>query len=222
MIQSPSFCELLGSTVASWESHAIAEPAELQPLTSLTRLTRLRVTDGTNLGDMTELRHLQQLNSLSLCKVFALANKVPNFTSLQSLNLLGCQDEMWDFSRCSRLTQLRLISLSVKVKQIMLPSDPQVMLQELSVGMRLFPETHEFVLANIGKATQLTKLEFCVYPSNFRHGEWPLHLPNKHSLQLSRLSCELPSATTSLTAPLRPAKICSLHGHPEFGVKSCI
>ena len=76
-------------------------------------------------------------------------------------------------------------------------SDPQVMLQELSVGMRLFPETHEFVLANIGKATQLTKLEFCVYPSNFRHGEWPLHLPNLRSLQLTRLSCDLPSATTS-------------------------
>jgi len=198
VIQSSSFCELLGKTIASWNSDSIAEPAELQPLTSLTRLTRLCVMDGTNLGDMTELRHLQHFNSLSLHKVYALASKMPNFNNLQSLSLSGCWDETWDFSSCSSLTHLRLSSLGDNVKQIMLPSDPQVMLQELLVGMRVSRDTHDYVMANIGKATQLTEVKFMfAYPSNFRDGEWPLHLPNLRNLQLTGLSCDLPSAMTS-------------------------
>ena len=52
-------------------------------------------------------------------------------------------------------------------------------------------------MANIGKATRLTEVMFCAYPSNFRDGEWPLHLPNLRILQLTGLSCDLPSAMTS-------------------------
>lgn len=50
VLQSPSFCKLLGAVIISWSSiHSIAAPAELQPLTSLTGLTHLCVFGGTNL-----------------------------------------------------------------------------------------------------------------------------------------------------------------------------
>ncbi len=197
MIQSPSFCELLGNTIVSWSSDSTAEPAELQPLTSLTRLTSLCVRDGTNLGDMTELRHLHHLDTLTLYKVSALASKVPNFRNLQYLSLSDCSDEIWDFSSCSGLVNLRISSLGDIVKQIVLPSGPEVMLQDLSVEM-MPQDTHDYVMANISQATHLTEVTFMsAYPSNFRDGEWPLHLPNLYKLQLDGLSCDLPSAVTS-------------------------
>ena len=86
-MQSPSFCELLGNRIVIWSSNSTAESAKLQPLTSLTRLTGLCVRDGTNLGDMTELRHLHHLDSLTVHKVSALANKVPLFNNLQYLSV---------------------------------------------------------------------------------------------------------------------------------------
>ena len=197
MIQLPSFCELLGSTIASWSADSTAEPAELQPLTNLTRLTDLCVRDGTNVGDMIELRHLHHLDTLTLYKASALASKVPNFVNLQYLSLSDCPDEIWDFSSCSSLVNLRISSLGDIVKKIVLPSGPLVMLQDLLVQM--MPEdTHDYVMANISQATHLTEVWFkSAYPNNFRDGEWPLHLPNLCKLQRAGLSCDLPSAVTS-------------------------
>ncbi len=179
VLQSPSFCKLLGAVIVSWSSsHSIATPAELQPLTSLTGLTNLSVSNGTNLGDMTELRHLQHLGSLVLYKCSALASKVPNFSNLQSLDLTDCQDEIWDFSSCSSLTKLSLSRLGDEVKQIVLPCGPKVMLQTLCVGDIPFSKSKpacDYVMANIGMATQLTEVDFTfAYPSNFRDGEWHL------------------------------------------------
>ncbi len=201
MLQSPSFCKLLGAVFVSWRSsHPIATPAELQPLTSLTGLTDLSVLNGSNLGDMTELRHLQYLSSLSLYKFSALASKVVNFTNLQSLHLTDCQDEIWDFSCCSSLTTLSLSGFGDEVKQIVLPCGPKVMLQTLEVGEILSSNSKpakNYVMTNIGMATQLTEMDFTfAYPSNFRDGEWPLHLPNLRNLELMGLSCDLPSALT--------------------------
>ena len=127
----------------------------------------------------------------------ALASKVPNFGNLQYLSLLDCPDEIWDFSSCSSLVNLRTSSLGDTVKQIVLPSGPEVMLQDLLVEM-MPQDTHDYFMANISKATHLTKVSFMsAYPSNFRDGEWPLHLPNLCKLQLTGLSCDLPSAVTS-------------------------
>lgn len=127
VLQSPSFCELLGNVTVSWSSDATADPAELQLLTSLTRLDHLCILNGTNLGHMAELRHLQHLSSLFLSKFSALASTVPNFNNLQSLSLSGCQDEIWDFSSCSSLLKLSLNNLGDNMKQIVLPSGPKVM-----------------------------------------------------------------------------------------------
>ena len=115
-MQSPSFCELLGNRIVIWSSNSTAESAELQPLASLTRLTGLCVRDGTILGDMTELRHLRHLDSLTVHKVSALANKVPLFNNLQYLSLSDCPDEIWDFSSCSRLVILKISSLGDTMK----------------------------------------------------------------------------------------------------------
>ena len=197
MLQSPSFCELLGNRIVSWRSKSTAEPAELQPLTSLTRLTDLSVRDGTNLGDMTELRQLHHLDSLTVDKVSALASKVPNFNNLQYLSLSDCPDEIWDLSSCSSLVNLRISSLGDTMKQVVLPSGPDVMLQDLSVET-MSQDMHEYVMVNISKATLLTEVAFTsAYPSNFRDGGWPLHLPNLRKLRLTGLSCDLPSAVTS-------------------------
>ena len=162
MIQSPSFCELLGNATVRWSSDSTADPDELQPLTSLTRLAHLCILDGTNLGDMAELKHLQHLSSLFLSKFSALASKVPNFNNLQSLSLSGCQDEIWDFSSCSSLLKLSLINLGDNMKQIVLPSGPQVMLQEIAVGSTWSRDRPDYVMANIGKATQLTEVHVCI------------------------------------------------------------
>ena len=113
-MQSPSFCELLGTRIVIWSSNSTAESAELQPLASLTRLTGLCVRDGTKL--MTELRHLRHLDSLTVHKVSALANKVPLFNNLQYLSLSDCPDEIWDFSSCSRLVILKISSLGDTMK----------------------------------------------------------------------------------------------------------
>ena len=202
VLQSPSFCKLLGNVIVSWRSsHSIATPAELQPLTSLTGLTNLSVVNGTNLGDMTELRHLQYLSSLSLHKCSALSSKAANFTNLRSLHLTDCQDEIWDFSSCSSLTQLSLKGLGHELRQIVLPCGPKVMLQVLEVGDipfgNLKPAYH-YVMANIDMATQLTEVDFTyAYPSNFTDGKWPVHLSNLHNLHLMGLSCDLPSSLTS-------------------------
>ena len=197
MIQSPSFCELLGSTIASWSADSAAEPAELQALTSLTRLTDLCVRDRTNLGDMIELRYLHHLDTLTLYRVSALASKVPNFINLQYLSLSNSPDEIWDFSSCSSLVNLRISSLGDIVNKIVLPRGPQVMLQDLLVQM-MPKDTHDYVMANISQATHLTEVWFKpAYPSNFRDREWPLHLPNLCNMQLTGLSCDLPSAVTS-------------------------
>ncbi len=210
VLQSPSFCKLLGAVIVSWSSpHSIAMPAELQPLTSLTGLTDLSVSNGTNLGDMTELRHLQYLSSLSLHKCSALSSKAVNFTNLQSLYVTNCQDEILDFSSCSSLTQLTLKGMGHALKQVVLPCGPKVMLQTLEVGDIPFgkskPEYH-YVMANMGMATQLTEVNFMyAYPSNFRDGEWPLHLPNLHNLELMGLSCDLPSSLTSCSGLQRLA-----------------
>ncbi len=197
-MQSPSFCELLGNVTVRWSSDSTADPAELQPLTSLTRLAHLCILNGTNLGDMAELRHLQHLSSLFLSNFSALASKVPNFNNLQSLSLSSCQDEIWDFSSCSSLLKLSLNNLGDNMKQIVLPSGPKVMLQEIAVGSTWSKDRHDYVMANIGKATQLTEVKFMyAYPSNFRDGKWLVHLPNLCNLQLVGLSCDLPSAVTS-------------------------
>ena len=202
MLQSPSFCKLLGAVIVNWSSyHSVTTPAELQPITSLTNLTDLAVLNGTNLGDMTELRHLQHLSSLSLYTCSALSSKVVNFTNLQSLRLMDCQDEIWDFSSCSRLTQLSLSRLGDQLKQIVLPCGPKVMLQTLHVGDIPFGQSapaYRYAMANIGMATQLTEVNLTyAYPSNFRDGEWPVHLPNLRSLGLMGMSCDLPSSLTS-------------------------
>ena len=64
--------------------------------------------------------------------------------------------------------------------------------------MRSLQNKHDYVMANIGKAMQLTEVKFIfAYPRNFRYGEWPVHLPNLCNLQLTGLSCDLPSAVTS-------------------------
>jgi hypothetical protein len=202
VLQSRSFCKLLGAVIASWSSHhPVAAPAELQPLTCLTGLTNLSLLNGTNLGDLTELRHLQYLSSLSLYKFSELASKVVNFTNLQSLRLTDCQDEIWDFSPCSSLTTLSVSGSGDDLKQIVLPRGPTVMLQTLKLLSSSLKPAKTFVMTNIGMATQLTKVEFMfAYPSNFRGGEWPLYLPNLRKLELIGLSCDLPSSLTSCSS----------------------
>ena len=202
VLQSSSFGKLLGPVIVSWDSsHSIPMPAELQPITSLTNLTDLCILNGTNLGDMTELRHLQHFSSLSLSKCSALSSKVVNFTNLQSLHLADCQDEIWDFSSCSSLTQLYLSRLGDQLKQIVLPCGPKVVLQTLVVGDIPFGKSksaYRYAMANIGVAMQVTEVSFMyAYPSNFRDGEWLVHLPNLRNLELMGMSCDLPSSLTS-------------------------
>lgn len=113
------------------------------------------------------------------------------------------------FSSGSSLTQLTLKGLGHALKQIVLPCGPKVMLQTLEVGDIPFGKSkpvYHYVMANMGMAMQLTEVNFSyAYPSNFRDGEWPLHLPNPHKLELMGLSCYLPSSLTSCSGLRRLA-----------------
>ena len=195
VIHSPSFCELLGHVIVDFTIHEIEQTAGLLPLINLTHMTSLRVEDGSHLGSMTELRHLQRLGELHITHFSELANKAPSFHHLQTLHLSHSLDDILDLTSCSSVTRLCLDPIGKVVTQILLPTGDRVRLQDLSLGRA----RRQFVMMNLEMACQLTQLKLLDrYPSNFRADtDWPVHLRHLESLSLTWMVHDLPLALTS-------------------------
>ncbi len=200
VLQSQSFCELLGGVITSWHASSLREPADLQPIENLTRLTSLTLMDGTNLGSMSELPCLQCLDCVTLWGYSGLATKVENFAYLQSLFLSEGQDEICNLSSCSNLTDLSLGCMGDVVKQVLLPEGNHVMLCYLSIGECQEPK-FDFVMENLSAATKLREVQFLdAYPSNFASGGWPISLPHLTMVRLTGLHGDLPAQLASYPA----------------------
>ncbi len=192
MLQSFRFCQLLAASLTEWHATFPEEPLQLhgvQHLSTLTKLTRLTLKDNAAVGALTELKHLRQLQSLTLTSYMESPFQASSLTNIQKLILCSGTAQTVNLSCC---TQLTCLSIGNKLQTINLPQGDSVQLHALYMtgeeGSNPFP-----VMSNLSCASRLVTLCFnSFYPSNLRQGDWPLCMLELQAVTLMDLDCQPP------------------------------
>ena len=135
---------------------------------------------------MVELQFLSQMHSMALNSYCYLATRVPNFTSLQRLELHRGADNIVYLSCCTSLTALLFTEHRDVLRKLILPKGEDVRLQDLHIHHLGVDNKRPFDMLNLDMALQLTRLtlrDACF--NNLQQGAWPEALPVLKSLTLT-------------------------------------
>ena len=195
MLQSFRFCQLLAAFLTEWCAVSYEGPLQLhgvQHLSALTRLTKLTLGDNAAVGNLTELKHLRQLHTLSLWSCVGGPLQASSLTNIQKLSLCMGTAQTVNLSCCTQLTYLSIEDISDELQTIALPQGDSVQLHALlmtgdgSINPLL-------VMYNLSCASRLVTLYFdSFHPSNLQQGDWPLCMPELQEVSLRELDCQPP------------------------------
>ncbi len=141
MLQSFRFCQLLAASLTEW--CAIIDPEDYDPeeplhvvwhLTTLTKLTELTLRDNAAVGNLTELKHLRQLQTLTLTSCMEGPLRASSLTNLQELTLhMGMEGtaQTVNLSCCTQLTFLSFEDIFSTLQVVALPQGDSVQLRKL-------------------------------------------------------------------------------------------
>ena len=203
MLQSFRFCQLLAASLTEWCANIDPEdydPEEhlqlhgIRHLTALTKLTELTLRDNAAIGNLTELKHLRQLQSLYLTSCMEGPLRASSLKNIQELTLhmgMGTAQTV-NLSCCTQLTFLSFEDISSRLQTVALPQGDSVQLLALhkTGGESINPL---LVVSNLSCASCLVILHFdCVHPSNLQQGDWPLCMPELQEIALRELDCQPP------------------------------
>ena len=202
MLQSFRFCQLLAASLTQW--CAIIDPEDYDPeeplhgvwhLTTLIKLTDLTLRDNAAVGNLTELKHLRQLHTLTLTSCMEVPLRASSLTNIQELTLhmgMGGTAQTVNLSCCTQLTFLSFEDISSRLQLVALPQGDSVQLRKLHMtGDRSINPL--LVMSNLSGASLLVTLEFIsIHPSNLQQGDWPLCMPELELVALQELDCQPP------------------------------
>ncbi len=197
MLQSFRFCQLLAASLTEWRAviYSSEGPLQLhgvQHLSALTRLTELSLRDNAAVGNLTELKHLRQLHTLSLGSYAGGPLRASSLTNIQKLTLYMGTAQTVNLSCCTQLTCLSIGDIFSRLQTIALPQGDSVQLRELHmIGEESINPL--LVMSNLSCATWLVTLCFnSFHLSNLRQGDWPLCMPELQAVTLMDLDCQPP------------------------------
>jgi len=204
MLQSFRFCQLLAASLTEWcaiidpEDYDPEEPLQLhgvRHLTTLTKLTELTLRDNAAVGILTELKHLRQLQTLTLTSCMEVPLRASSLTNIQELTLhmgMGGTARTVNLSCCTQLTFLSFEDLSSTLQTVALPQGDSVQLRILSMTSEAGINPL-LVVSNLSCASRLVTLVFdSVHPSNLQQGDWPVCMPELQGVALRQLDCQPP------------------------------
>ena len=181
MLQSFKFCQLLAASLteliaADHDSEGALQSYGVQHLSALTNLTKLGLTGNGAVGNLTELKHLRQLHTLSLMSCMEVPLCTFSLTNIQKLILCRGKAQTVNLSYCTQLTSLSL-NVSSRLQTVALPQGDSVQLCSLHMTSEesINPQ---LVMSNLSCASRLVTLDVdSIHPSNLRRGDWPLCMP---------------------------------------------
>ncbi len=204
MLQSFRFCQLLAASLARWcavidpEDYDPEEPLQLhgvRHLTTLTKLTELTLRDNAAVGNLTELKNLRQLHTLTLTSCMEGPLRASSLTNIQDLTLhigMGGTAQTVNLSCCTQLTFLSFEDISTRLQTVALPQVDSVQLRKLYMAGN-GSINHLLVMSGLSCAARLVTLDFdSIYPSNLQQGDWPLCMPELQVVALRQLDCQPP------------------------------
>ncbi len=197
LLESFRFCQLLAASLIKFSAVDYAPEEPLHPhgvrhLSALTELTKLTLTDNAAVGNLTELKHLRQLHTLSLISCVEGPLRASSLTNIQKLILNMGTAQTVNLSCCTQLTFLSFEDICSRLQTVALPQGDSVQLRELHMtGCASINPL--LVMSNLSCASRLVTLEITsVYPSNLRQGDWPLCMPELQVVALKELDCQPP------------------------------
>ena len=136
MLQSFRLCQLLAAFLTQWRAmiYSTEGPLQLhgvQHLSALTRLTELSLRDNAAVGNLTELKHLRQLHTLSLGSYVGGPLRASSLTNVQKLTLYMGTAQTVNLSCCTQLTCLSIGDISSRLQAVALPQGDSVQFREL-------------------------------------------------------------------------------------------
>ncbi len=195
LLESFRFCQLLAASLIKFSAVDYGEPLHLhgvRHLSALTELTKLALRDSAAVGNLTELKHLRQLHTLSLISCVEGPLRASSLTNIQKLILNMGTAQTVNLSCCTQLTFLSFEDICSRLQTVALPQGDSVQLRELHMtGCASINPL--LVMSNLSCASRLVTLEITsVYLSNLRQGDWPLCMPELRVVALKELDCQPP------------------------------
>ena len=138
VLQSFRFCHLLAASLTKFSAVDCGPEVPLQlhgvrHLSALTKLTDLTIIDNAAVGNLTELKHLRQLQTLTLMSYMESPFRASSLTNIQKLTLymgMGTAQTV-NLSCCTQLTFLRFEDISSRLQTVALPQGHSVQLRSL-------------------------------------------------------------------------------------------
>ena len=189
----------MAASLTEWRAldYARGEPLQLhgvRHLSALTKLTKLTLKDNAAVGNLTELKHLRQLQSLTLTNYMESPFRASSLTNIQKLTLyMGTGTaQTVNLSCCTQLTFLSFEDTCSTLQTIALPQGDSVQLRALSMTSEATTNPL-LVMSNLSCASRLVTLDIdSFHPSNLRQGDWPLCMPELQVVALRELDCQPP------------------------------
>ena len=197
VLQSFRFCHLLAASLTKFSAVDCGPEVPLQlhgvrHLSALTKLTDLTIIDNAAVGNLTELKHLRQLHTLSLISCVEGPLRASSLTNIQELTLYMGTAQTVNLSCCTQLTCLSFEDICSTLQTIALPQGDSVQLRALSMASEASINPL-LVMSNLSYASRLVTLTFdSFHPSNLRQGDWPLCMPELQEVALRELDCQPP------------------------------
>ena len=199
LLESFRFCQLLAAPLVKFKAVDCApgEPLYLhgvRHLSALTELTNLALTDHAAIGNLTELKHLRKLHTLSLISCVEGPLRAFSLTNIQKLTLYMGSAQTVDLSCCTQLTFLSFVDVSSRLQTVILPQGDSVQLRELHMTCNGSGSINPLlVMSNLSCASRLVTLELnSVHPSSLLQGDWPVCMPELQVVMLRQLDCQPP------------------------------